>query len=156
MRCASSSPKIAPDARTLLASTRRHRPISVAVAESDVQSLRAQALHCERTLAGRIGGDLQKAIRVWQELVCGESSVLDSFESSGRLYILAKRHGRGPRWNHLTPRECEVLFYVAAGESHKATGYRLGLSRLLYFFPRELGHAQAGGSYTTAARPLPA
>jgi len=74
--------------------------------------------------------DARSALELWQRLVCGEWTVLDSFRLRGRLFILAKRSGRRCAHRHeLTAREDEVLLCAALGESRKATGYRLGLSR---------------------------
>lgn len=72
---------------------------------------------------------LWNALDLWQGLVRGEWTAVDSFERDGRRFVLAKRNGghRG-HLRGLTPRELQVLTYAARGESHKATGYRLGLS----------------------------
>jgi DNA-binding CsgD family transcriptional regulator len=111
-------------------SRQRHERDLSEDAAAQVQRLRNQALQADQARAAVGGGDWETAINVWQDLVGGPCSLVDAFESGGRLFVLAKANGaRAARWRGLTPRESGILFHAASGESLKATSYRLGLSR---------------------------
>jgi DNA-binding CsgD family transcriptional regulator len=74
--------------------------------------------------------DASKALSIWQGVVQGHCSVLDSFDAGGRHFVVinAIAHDSGG-WPELTRRERQVVACASLGESRKATGYRLGISR---------------------------
>lgn len=94
------------------------------------REVRRAAIRADRRQAGSGAKHAHEALQVWQALVHGQCAVVDSFEADGRRFVLAKRFddGTGDR-RGLTPQECRVVARAAFGESRKATGYRLGLSR---------------------------
>ncbi len=97
-------------------------------ATREAQRLRGIAVEVDRMReAGQVSAAYAR--RLWQELMRGECSRVDSFQSDGRRFILIKRND--PRCvdpRHLTQRERDVLAHARFGESHKVVGYRLGLS----------------------------
>ena len=80
---------------------------------------------------GRLpNGETREALRLWEAVLRGRSSIVDWFDADGRRFILAlphASHDRDPRG--LTERECQVATHVGAGESSKLVAYRLGVSR---------------------------
>lgn len=69
------------------------------------------------------------ATDIWQALIGGRWSVVDSFERDGRRFYVA--HPNQPRpqpRGALTEREAQVVGAVAMGHSNKAIAYELGLS----------------------------
>jgi len=71
----------------------------------------------------------ERAVELWRALVSGRWSVVESVESDGKRYLLARRNDLGvPHPRALTPSEAGVLALAAAGHSNKAMAYELGLS----------------------------
>src|SRR5512139_1510071 len=71
----------------------------------------------------------ERAAELWQALVSGRRSIVESVEGHGKRYLLARRNAPGvacPR----TLTECEraVLALAAAGHSNNAVCHELGLS----------------------------
>lgn len=93
------------------------------------EALRAAARRMDhaRTQNGR--ADAARALREWNALVAGRWSLLDSFESDGRRYLVARRND--PRVGFprgLSQRERQVAAYAARGHSNKFIAYALGLA----------------------------
>jgi DNA-binding CsgD family transcriptional regulator len=100
----------------------------------------AQAAHHRASLAlaveraERARGALRhtepgEALGLWRALVHAEWSLVDTVESDGKRVILARRnHPATPQRPRLTTMERTIAFYAAAGHSHKAMAYALGLS----------------------------
>lgn len=83
----------------------------------------------ERARGGLRRTDPDEALALWQGLVDGRWSLVDSVEADGRRFILARRNEprvRDPK--ALTERERQVLAYVAMGHTNKYVAYQLGLS----------------------------
>jgi len=73
--------------------------------------------------------DEDEAARVWQAVVAGRWSVIDTLDSNGRRFILAQANA-GPRHSmkELTKRERQIVEHAARGLSNKAIAYSLGLA----------------------------
>lgn len=75
-------------------------------------------------------GEVDEALNLWEEVMRGRWSVVDSFDSDGRRFILAlsnAHHVHDPRG--LTEREYQVAAHASTGDSCKLISYRLGISR---------------------------
>jgi DNA-binding CsgD family transcriptional regulator len=97
--------------------------------ESDsLAALRDAAKAADRARASASGRD-HDALRSWRALVNGEWSLVDSFESDGRRYVIARKNPprvRDPRG--LSEREACVAAYVAQGLPNKLVAYQLGVT----------------------------
>lgn len=117
------------DALPLLA-PREHRTVDTGEDANLKLERRAAAVRCDWTLGDHRTGDASKALTVWQGVVQGHCAVLDSFDAGGRRFVLIDANAHCSRqWPELTRRERQVVTFAALGESRKATGYRLGLTR---------------------------
>jgi DNA-binding CsgD family transcriptional regulator len=70
-----------------------------------------------------------EALDLWKGLVAGHWSLVERFDHDGRRFLVA--HKNEPNVSDpraLSPRERQVLAYIAAGASLKLTAYTLGLS----------------------------
>jgi len=69
------------------------------------------------------------ALQAWQALVTGRWSIVQSFESDGRRYLLAKRNApKAIRRASLSQLESQALILRAQGLSYKIVAYELGIS----------------------------
>jgi DNA-binding CsgD family transcriptional regulator len=74
------------------------------------------------------GRDPREALDLWQALVAGRWSLVDHFEGGGRRYYVAVPNApTTARSKALTPREAEVVAYIASGTGTKSTAYALGI-----------------------------
>lgn len=93
-------------------------------------ALREAAIRVDRA-RGRLGKENpEQALRVWEELIEGQWSLVDWFDTDGRRFVVAVPKPAGhsdPRG--LNARERLVATYAAQGESSKLISYRLGVSR---------------------------
>ena len=88
---------------------------------------RAQEIDRARTAHGR--SDPAEALRAWQGLVSGRWSLIDSYDSDGRRYLVARRNDPDVAMTRpLSRRERQVLAYVSMGYSNKQIAYTLGLA----------------------------
>jgi DNA-binding CsgD family transcriptional regulator len=108
----------------------------VAEAAGDAQDKKASkiirdaAVRIDRARGGLRKADPQRALETWQGLVRGRWSLVDWFDSDGRRFVLARPNAPNvgdPRG--LTECEARIATYAARGETGKAIGYRLGLSK---------------------------
>lgn len=68
------------------------------------------------------------ALALWRGLVAGTWSLVDSVDSDGKRFVLARRNTPGVREPRaLTPRERDVLAFAALGHANKYVAYLLGL-----------------------------
>lgn len=75
----------------------------------------------------RQGG--MRPLGLWSGLVSGRWSLVEHFERDGRRYFLAYRNDpEVASVRALTPREAQVWYYAAMGQSNKLIAYALGLS----------------------------
>ena len=78
-----------------------------------------------RTRRGRASPD--EALASWEALVAGRWSLIDTFESDGRHYVVARPNEPMPRPMALTRRERQVVAAVGLGHANKLIAYELGL-----------------------------
>jgi DNA-binding CsgD family transcriptional regulator len=94
-----------------------------------LELLRAAAMRLDQTRALLREADVDRAIRLWEELIAGRWSLVDWFDTSGRRFIIGKLNPRkAASGTGLTRRERQVALCAALGESSKIIGYRLGIS----------------------------
>jgi DNA-binding NarL/FixJ family response regulator len=92
-------------------------------------ALRGAAIRIDRARGAAGKADARAALASWRALVCGRWSLVDSFESDGRRYLVARRNDpRLPLPRELTERERQVAAYAALGHSNKHIAYTLGLA----------------------------
>jgi DNA-binding CsgD family transcriptional regulator len=71
----------------------------------------------------------ERALAVWDELIAGQWSVFERFDSDGRRFVVARRNPSGVRDPRaLTDDERRVLACASLGVSQKAMAYELGLA----------------------------
>jgi DNA-binding CsgD family transcriptional regulator len=86
-----------------------------------------------RTLVGAKGrfldSDPEQVTSLWNALVDGRWSLVDSFDSDGKRFLLARRNALElPEPSALTPAERQVAALFARGHSSKLVAYELGHS----------------------------
>lgn len=91
-------------------------------------ALRDAVCRLERVRAARTDGQVDDALRLWQQLGSGNWSIVDAFDSGGRRYLVALPNDEPPPRCPLSPREDEVVRGVVQGLSNKAIAWELGLS----------------------------
>lgn len=93
------------------------------------EELRRAAVAIDRSRGSLRRRDRDEALAIWRGLVDGRWSLVDRFEKDGRRFLVAHRNDprvRDPR--ALTPRERQVLGYVALGQANKLVAYALGIT----------------------------
>jgi DNA-binding CsgD family transcriptional regulator len=86
----------------------------------------AQAYDAARSRSVREGVDVVEA---WRALVAGRWSLVETFESDGRRYLIARPNAPAPATlASLTPRETQVLRAAALGHANKFIAYELGIA----------------------------
>lgn len=74
-------------------------------------------------------GDPSRALRLWRGLVSARWTLVETFESDGARYVVARENPPHVRTlMKLTPRERLVVTYAVRGFSAKETAYALGIS----------------------------
>lgn len=92
-------------------------------------ALREAAINMDRARAQRRSETEDERLERWRALQAGRWSLMDSFESDGRRYLVA--HPNSPRpgaTGLLTLRERQVLDFLAVGHANKLIAYELGIS----------------------------
>jgi DNA-binding CsgD family transcriptional regulator len=93
------------------------------------EALRAAARAIDRARSRARRRDGAAALDLWKALVAGRWSLVDSFESDGRRYLLARRNPpNAPARPPLTDREAQIAGYAALGHGNKLIAYELGLA----------------------------
>jgi hypothetical protein len=91
-------------------------------------SLRSAARSFDRVSRQR-GHDPDQALQAWRALVAGRWSLIQSFESDGRRYLIARRNQPGrPPGQALTALEAAALLSRARAGAYKLLEYELGIS----------------------------
>jgi DNA-binding NarL/FixJ family response regulator len=86
----------------------------------------ARAMNKARGAFRRVDAD--DALTVWQGLIEGRWSLVETIESDGRRYLVARRNDPYvPDPRALSPRERQVVAYVVCGHPLKLIAYELGL-----------------------------
>ena len=94
-----------------------------------VEALRHAALRLDGAGRALRETDADRALLLWEGLVCGRLTLVDWFDANGRRFILVKLAEQEPGCTcGLTAREYEVAMAATLGESSKITAYRLGIS----------------------------
>jgi len=91
--------------------------------------LRDAAIRMDRA-RGRSRDDANVALDLWRALVDGRWSLIDSFDSDGRRFLVARRNDEphaDPRG--LSPRESQVVALAALGHSNRLIAYHLGIGK---------------------------
>lgn len=87
----------------------------------------AQAIDYARGEARR--GRPDEALELWRALVRGTYSLVDKVDSDGRRFLLARRNSpQNSAPTGLSPRERQVVHYVALGHANQLIAYELGLA----------------------------
>lgn len=79
---------------------------------------------------GRLRKDApDEALELWRGLCDGTWSLVDHFDSDGRRYMVARQNEPAVAADRaLTPREQQVVAFVAMGHADKLVAYELGLA----------------------------
>lgn len=103
--------------------------------ESGVRAHMAEAVRAIDKARGKLRrADPDEALALWRCLVEGTWTLIDTFDSDGRRYVVAHRNERSAAASppslgrNLTPRELDVLARLAEGYSNKLIAYELGLT----------------------------
>ncbi|HVU04937.1 MAG TPA: LuxR C-terminal-related transcriptional regulator [Polyangiaceae bacterium] len=86
----------------------------------------AAAIDAARTRAHRSDGDF--AMESWHPLTSARWTLVDSFESDGRRFVVARENQAGAPDLGLTDRERQVVVHAALGQTNKEIAYMLGIS----------------------------
>lgn len=111
-----------------------------AVVSPSGEIVHAEASAKARSLRGRLAaaavtvdrartrkGRTRDGLATWHALVAGRWTLIESFERDGRRYYVAYPNAPHVRPLHaLSPREQQVVAYVAQGDSNKWISYQLG------------------------------
>jgi DNA-binding CsgD family transcriptional regulator len=99
-------------------------------AQAYLESLKQAAVAIDRARARMRREDPEGALEAWRSLVEGQWSLVESFESDGRRYLLARRNAPdAPLAPLLTERERNVLSLRARLHGVKLIAYELGVSQ---------------------------
>lgn len=74
--------------------------------------------------------DPEKAAAIWRALVAGQWTLLESFDTDGKRFVVARRNEPRPvPLAQLSRREAQIAILVAGGRADKLIAYELGISR---------------------------
>ena len=93
------------------------------------EALRAAVKDIDRARSSLRRRDPHEALETWRGLVDGRWSLVDTFDTDGRRYVVARANepdARDPR--ALSPKESRVVGYAALGHSNKEIAYALGIA----------------------------
>lgn len=101
----------------------------VATHESAREALRHAAIHVDRVRTRAGAREAETALERWHALVSGRWSLVDSFESDGRRYLVARKNDPELQLPcELSQRERQIVAYAALGHPNKYIAYVLGLA----------------------------
>src|SRR5581483_8779299 len=93
-------------------------------------ALRDAAIAIDRARGKMRRRDPDGALEAWRSMVEGEWSLVETFESDGRRYMLARRNAPdAPKVPLLDPREQTIVGLRARAHGIKLIAYELGLSQ---------------------------
>jgi DNA-binding NarL/FixJ family response regulator len=93
------------------------------------ERLREAVSALDRARGGLRRRDPDGAVDLWRVLVASRWSLVETFESDGRRYLVARvNEPRSGEFAPLTPREHDVLGYARMGHHNKLIAYELGLA----------------------------
>jgi DNA-binding CsgD family transcriptional regulator len=91
-----------------------------------------------------------EALEAWEALVAGRWSLVQTFESDGRRYLLARRNPPGaPESTPVSAIEAHALLLRAQGMTHKVMAYELGVSESALHHHVRRGMQKLGISHDT-------
>lgn len=97
-------------------------------AQPHLRTLTNAAVAVDRA-RGRMRANSVAALEAWRCLVAGEYSLIESFESDGRRFLVARKNPvTAPRTPLLTTREQRILALRVRGHTVKLIAYETGLS----------------------------
>lgn len=95
-----------------------------------LELLREAAIQVDKARSTLRHENPNEAMTIWQGLIAGRWSLVDSFDSDGRRFVVAVPNAPGAEdARGLTAREQQVIEYAGRGESSKVISYELGVSR---------------------------
>jgi DNA-binding CsgD family transcriptional regulator len=98
-------------------------------AQGSLHALRQAAISIDRARARMRREDPEGALDAWRSLVEGEWSLIETFESDGRRFMVARRNAPdAPRAPLLSRRERQVLGFYGRAHGVKLIAYEMGLS----------------------------
>lgn len=100
-----------------------------AATRSARDALREAVRRMDRARSSLRRRDPREALETWRGLVDGRWSLIDTFDSDGRRFLVARGNSpeaRDPR--ALSPHEQRIVGFAALGHSNKEIAYTLGLS----------------------------
>lgn len=90
--------------------------------------LREAAIRADRARTREGRRDVDAALGMWECLVAGEYSVVDTFDTDGKRYFVARKNAPAARAvRALSTRERQVVSLLALGHSDKWIAYELGI-----------------------------
>jgi DNA-binding CsgD family transcriptional regulator len=108
---------------------RLHHAEGLAQGKSAMAALRAAARRVDYTRSTKGHANPRAALESFRALVAGRWSLVDSFESDGRHFLIARRNDpRIAEPRALSQRERQIVAYAASGHSNKYIAYALGLA----------------------------
>ncbi|MDQ3033769.1 MAG: helix-turn-helix transcriptional regulator, partial [Myxococcota bacterium] len=92
------------------------------------EALRQAAIDIDRARTSNVRGT-DEALELWRALHLGRWSVLDTFDTDGRRFLVARENApAADPAPSLSRREQQVLDLLALGHSNKVIAYDLGIS----------------------------
>jgi DNA-binding CsgD family transcriptional regulator len=98
-------------------------------AQASLDALKEAAVSIDRARARMRREDPEGALDAWRTLVLGEWSLVETFESDGRRYLVARKNPPNALASPLlTVRERQMLGFYARAHAVKLIAYEMGLS----------------------------
>ncbi len=99
----------------------------------------------DRARSQRSGSDADESLNAFEGLVAGRWSIVQSFESDGRRYLVAIQNQPAQMAvAAVTPNEAHALLLRAQGLAYKIVGYELGLSESATHYLVQQGMTKLG------------
>jgi DNA-binding CsgD family transcriptional regulator len=97
--------------------------------ETAREQIRAAAAAIDSARSHSRRRDGIQALETWHPLTAARWTLVDSFESDGRRYVVARENQAGaPDLGAFTDRERQIVVHAALGQTNKEIAYMLGIS----------------------------
>lgn len=97
--------------------------------ETALEQIRASASAIASVRSRSQRGDGVRAVEAWHPLTAARWTLVDSFESDGRRYLVARENQAvAPDLKTFSDRERQVVVHAALGQTNKEIAYMLGIS----------------------------